>query len=174
MVAVIFTLPLPACTLNLIPTWHSRAAGAIFLGISVSGELTSWICSLLNSKYSTAMQRDYLPCTCAVLFVCQWQIHMQSYVQYVLSPASLGSPSWPQTPVQLLQHYISIVLSDTNNEAISRDSPLFLHILFLWCWIMHCMKSCFQISSFFNLLCKLYTWRMIKGSFSIFTNGVIL
>lgn len=168
-----FALPLPVHAWNLIPTWDNKAAGALFMGISVSGELTSWICSLLNCKYSTTMHGDYLPYTCAVLFVCQRWVHMQSYLRYILSATSLESPSWPQTPVQLLQHYISIVLSDANNEAISRNSPLLLHIVFLRFWIMHCMKSCFQISLFFNFLCKPYTWCMIKDSFSIIINGII-
>ena len=50
---------------------HSRAAPVLFLGISVSGEIISWICSLLNCKHSITMHRDYLPYTCAVLFVCR-------------------------------------------------------------------------------------------------------
>lgn len=58
--AAIFAFPLPAHALNLNPTWHSRAAPVLFLGISVSGEVTSWMCSLLNCKYSITMHRERL------------------------------------------------------------------------------------------------------------------
>lgn len=82
-VAVIFALPLPAHASNLILTWQSRAAPAPFLGTSISGEVISWICSLivnckyLNCKYSITRHRERLfTYACAVPFACQWWIHI--------------------------------------------------------------------------------------------------
>lgn len=66
-----------------------------------------------------------------------------------------------------------LFLSMLTTQAVSRDSPLFLHIVFPWCWIIHCALPSFHISPFFNLLCDRYTWYVIKGNFSISRNGVI-
>lgn len=56
----LFALPFPAHALKLIPKWHSRAAPVLFLGISVSGEATSRICSLLICRYSITAHKERL------------------------------------------------------------------------------------------------------------------
>lgn len=56
----LFALPFPAHALNLIPKWHSRATPVLFLGISVSGEVTGRICSLLICRYSITAHKERL------------------------------------------------------------------------------------------------------------------